>query len=482
MVSRRLLMNWQPLHTPSVNVSARSNNVWNSLRAVVLSNTEFAQPLPAPRMSLCENITESHRAICQDAGAELLAVVDVRSPFCHRHPAALLAVDFPFLDAVLAATFYADHTLTLGLELPPYLCTPRLLEVVRCYMCELRPPLMAVLRTACSPRARRPPAVSLDMIALDNEGKYPVPHGERHWSPWRCPPRSPQRQARVLPGLADPLGSVQEQQLGTFLRDTYLDAASPSFINGISADLADINQLIVRADAGGDGSVILDSVQGLLQGLFPPTMDNNITLANGMTIVGPLGGYQYIPVESVQPNLDILLTSFTSCPNFDQHILDFYASAPFLAEAQVAAPFITQLQPFLNNHSIDFTNMFNIFDFVNVQMVHNATFLSLIPPSFPPQSYDFANFHEHGVFTDSPNGISNVVIQTILPSIFTSLTRITNTSDTLKITLNEISYKPFISLFNLTLATTDPDLHLRGIVDYTSVVALKLSATDGELA
>ncbi|OBZ66767.1 hypothetical protein A0H81_13072 [Grifola frondosa] len=275
---------------------------------------------------------------------------------------------------------------------------------------------------------------------------------------------------------------VQEQQLGTFLRDTYLDAASPSFINGISADLADINQLIVRADAGGDGSVILDSVQGLLQGLFPPTMDNNITLANGMTIVGPLGGYQYIPVESVQPNLDILLTSFTSCPNFDQHILDFYASAPFLAEAQVAAPFITQLQPFLNNHSIDFTNMFNIFDFVNVQMVHNATFLSLIPPSFPPQSYDFANFHEHGVFTDSPNGISNVVIQTILPSIFTSLTRITNTSDTLKITLNEISYKPFISLFNLTLATTDPDLHLRGIVDYTSVVALKLSATDGELA
>ena len=57
----------------------------------------------------------------------------------------------------------------------------------------------------------------------------------------------------------------------------------------------DITQLLVRADAGGEGSVILNSVQGLLQGLFPPTPDNNITLANGMTVVSPLGGYQYIP-------------------------------------------------------------------------------------------------------------------------------------------------------------------------------------------
>ena len=57
----------------------------------------------------------------------------------------------------------------------------------------------------------------------------------------------------------------------------------------------DITQLLVRADAGGEGSVILNSVQGLLQGLFPPTSDNNITLANGMTVVSPLGGYQYIP-------------------------------------------------------------------------------------------------------------------------------------------------------------------------------------------
>ena len=94
--------------------------------------------------------------------------------------------------------------------------------------------------------------------------------------------------------------SLQEQefQLGSFLRSQYLDSSSPSFINGISADVVNINQIDVRADAGGGGSVILNSVYGLLGGLFPPTPDNNIALANGTTITGPFGGYQYIPGAS----------------------------------------------------------------------------------------------------------------------------------------------------------------------------------------
>ncbi|CDO77406.1 hypothetical protein BN946_scf184857.g12 [Trametes cinnabarina] len=329
-----------------------------------------------------------------------------------------------------------------------------------------------------------------------------------------------------------PLGSVQEQQLGTFLRSTYLDPASPSVIDGITAGVVDINQLAVRADAGGEGGVILVSVQGLLQGLFPPTTDNNITLANGTTIVAPLGGYQAIPgeiqctvrvisilislaVESVEPNEDISLEGFTSCPNFDNHISQFYASAPFLAEANIARPFLEQLQRFLGNRSIDFTNM--IFDYVNVQSIHNATFHAELPPTFGAQAYGFANFHENGVFTDgSPDGIGNgpfvlprkvalasqlahhrrpspiVAIRTVLPSIFTSLTRIANSSDPLKLALSEVSYKPFISLFNVTDATTT-DPGIAGIVsrctrtsiivvtwrvqvDYASVVSLELHA------
>ncbi|KAL7284705.1 hypothetical protein ACG7TL_002011 [Trametes sanguinea] len=273
-----------------------------------------------------------------------------------------------------------------------------------------------------------------------------------------------------------PLGSVQEQQLGTFLRSTYLDPASPTVINGISADVVDINQVAVRADAGGEGAVILVSVQGLLQGLFPPTTDNNITLANGTTVVAPLGGYQAIPVESVEPNEDVSLEGFTSCPNFDNHINQFYASEPFIAESNIARPFLEKLHKFLGNRSIDFTNMYNIFDFVNVQSIHNATFLAELPPTYGAQAYGFANFHENGVFTGAaPGDIGNVAIRTVLPSIFTSLTRIANSSDPLKLALSEISYKPFISLFNVTDATsTDPSI--AGIVDYASVVSLEVHA------
>ncbi|KAH9903364.1 phosphoglycerate mutase-like protein [Cubamyces lactineus] len=272
------------------------------------------------------------------------------------------------------------------------------------------------------------------------------------------------------------LGSVQEQDLGAFLRATYLDPSSPTAIDGIDADVADINQLDVRADAGGEGAVILTSVQGLLQGLFPPTTDNNITLANGTTVVAPLGGYQAIPVESVEPNEDISLEGFTSCPNFDNHISEFYASSSFMAEATEAKPFLELLQPYLGNRSIDFVNMYNIFDFVNVQLQHNATFLAELPPTYGAQAYYYANFHENGVFTDgTPDGIGNIAIRTVLPSIFTSLTRIANASDPLKLALSEISYKPFISLFNVTQATiADPGI--AGIVDYAATVAFEVHA------
>lgn len=90
------------------------------------------------------------------------------------------------------------------------------------------------------------------------------------------------------------------------------------------------------------------------------------------------------------------------------------------------------------------------------------------------QAYGFANFHENGVFSDaSPAGIGNgtrihppmglssdeficeVAIRTTLPSMFSSLNRIANASDPLKLALDGISYKPFISYFNLTAASAD---------------------------
>ena len=60
-------------------------------------------------------------------------------------------------------------------------------------------------------------------------------------------------------------------------------------------DLVDKKSVHVRVKGGGEGGVVFDSAIALLQGLFPPTPQNKIVLANDTTIVAPLGGYQYVP-------------------------------------------------------------------------------------------------------------------------------------------------------------------------------------------
>ncbi|EIM86685.1 phosphoglycerate mutase-like protein [Stereum hirsutum FP-91666 SS1] len=282
-----------------------------------------------------------------------------------------------------------------------------------------------------------------------------------------------------------PLGTVEEFQLGSFLRETYISASSPSAIAKISFPVANLDQLLVRADAAGEGSTILRSMGALTSGLFPPTPEFNITLANGTTVIGAEGGAQYIPIESVENTQDVSLNSFTNCPTFDQHTVDFYASASFAQEASSAQPFLNALSPYLNGRSTNFTNMFNIFDFVNVQNIHNATFASSLQPTFVEQAYGFANFHENGVFSDaSPAGVGNVAIRTTLPSMFSSLNRIANASDPLKLALDGISYKPFISYFNLTAASADFNNNgvyepLFGIVDYASALVLEVNDASG---
>lgn len=76
--------------------------------------------------------------------------------------------------------------------------------------------------------------------------------------------------------------------------------------------MVDVDQLYVRADAGG-GNVILDSAYALMQGLYPPTKDSGMTLANGQYVVPPLGGYQYVPVESLEFWQAPALTSWMEC-------------------------------------------------------------------------------------------------------------------------------------------------------------------------
>lgn len=276
-----------------------------------------------------------------------------------------------------------------------------------------------------------------------------------------------------------PLGNQQEFLLGGYLRSLYLNQSSPSYIAGMSTGMFNASQVYIQADLGGEDGVIYDSCVSLTQGLWPATLSNNITLANGTTITAPLGGYQYVPIESVDPNLSVSLEGFTSCNTFNTHTTAFYNSSTFQEMAAQSASFLDSLPPYLNGRSVQLQNMWNIYDFMNVNDIHNATFANALPSTYLAQVQTLANWHEYNVFSDQTiGGIGNIAGLTLLPSILNGFAGITNSTNPVKLSITAIAYKPFISLFNMTgVASANPSL--AGIVDYAAAVALELRQPSG---
>ncbi|KLO05436.1 phosphoglycerate mutase-like protein, partial [Schizopora paradoxa] len=245
------------------------------------------------------------------------------------------------------------------------------------------------------------------------------------------------------------LGNVQEFQLGQQFRSMYINASSPTYVQGMNTVLFDQTQVQVQADGGGERGVIFDSSISVVQGLWPATSNYNSTLANGTTVAAPLGGYQYVPIASIDPNDDVSLEGFTSCNTFNNATLAFYNSAAFKQVAAENAAFLNSLPPFLDGRPVSLENM--IFDYMNVQSIHNETFAKALPDGFLERVRALANFHEYGVFSSPQvDGIGNIAGRTMLPNIITGFQAIANASNPLKFVYEAISYKPFISLFNMT--------------------------------
>ncbi|KAF9267593.1 phosphoglycerate mutase-like protein [Marasmius fiardii PR-910] len=276
-----------------------------------------------------------------------------------------------------------------------------------------------------------------------------------------------------------PQGNQEEFMLGQYLRNRYLTPSSPHFISRVNSSIVDLNQILVRADAGGEGGVILQSAQSLTQGLFPANDNYTTTLANGTRVTGPLGGYQYVSIESVEPTNDISFEGWTNCSAFDRSTNAFYQSAAFKQKAADSQSFLTQLPPFLDGRNVTLDNMWNIYDFMNVQNIHDANFHNHIPATFMEQARNLANFHEYGVFSSADlNGIPHIAFRTLVPSLTTSLRSIADTNNKLKFVYFATAYKPFLSMFSMT-GVAQMNQSLAGIVNYAGTVALEVRQPAG---
>ncbi|THV02505.1 phosphoglycerate mutase-like protein [Dendrothele bispora CBS 962.96] len=268
------------------------------------------------------------------------------------------------------------------------------------------------------------------------------------------------------------LGEADSFQLGSLLRSTYLNPSSSSYIKGMRSDLVDNSEIKVRIKAGGEGTVIFDSAIALLQGLFPPNENNKIELANETTVMAPLNGYQYVPVETVEPVNDRSLESWTGCPNFQKHISKFHSSEEFKKKEKEAQPFFKMARDYLFGIPTTLENA--IFDYMNSQLTHNKTYAFRLPPSLIEQARSFADFHENGVFSDKESGgIGNIAGRTMLYSVLTALERVAFNDDPLQFMLIQTGYQPFISLFHeLDAVKEHPEL--KAMPDFSSALAIEL--------
>ncbi|EIW84077.1 phosphoglycerate mutase-like protein [Coniophora puteana RWD-64-598 SS2] len=275
------------------------------------------------------------------------------------------------------------------------------------------------------------------------------------------------------------LGALEVHELGTFLRNTYLEPSSPSYITGISPNIVNPDQLLVKADAGG-GNVGMSSAHSLAQGLYPPSKGARYQLGNGAIVSASLGAAQSVPVEPVNQDESPMFTPWIDCPYFQSHLNRTYRSAAFKQLERDATPFLNAAKPFVGGMSTNFTNMWNVYDHMHVQSQNNKAYRKALPPTFLKQARHFANLHQREIFNAQPiNAIGEVAIRTLLPEMIWAMTNMTSGASPTKLALTVVDYKPFISLFNVTNATlADPDV--AGIPQYASALALELYNKNGQ--
>lgn len=132
-----------------------------------------------------------------------------------------------------------------------------------------------------------------------------------------------------------------------------------------------------------------------------------------------------------------------------------YNSTAFKAVGAANQDFLASLATVVDR-DVSFANMYNVYDFYNVESLHNATFLNRTNAQVWAQTRHLANYHENAIFTDpSLDGIGellrasrscatregrsslldsgNIAGQTILPPILDALESFADPSKQLKI-------------------------------------------------
>ncbi|KAI9873937.1 MAG: hypothetical protein M1830_010377 [Pleopsidium flavum] len=294
-------------------------------------------------------------------------------------------------------------------------------------------------------------------------------HGDR--TPKSLPPAN----------LTD-LGYQEIFTSGTYFRDRYISSAASAKIAGINSDLVKQSQITVSAPLD---TVLMNSAQGFLQGLYPPvgtTLGSN-KLRNGTVVQVPLNGYQLIPVQQVTSGTasedSAWLQGASNCAKATVSSNEYFQSQDYKDLLRNTADFYKSLAPVINGtfsgDQISYKNAYTIFDLLHVASIHNGTINSseLLTDEVLFQARTLADRHEWGLSYNASDEIRAVAGATLAAQIIQSLNKTMTGRGNSKLNIEFGAYGTFQSFFGLAqLPAVNPDFY--GIPDYASTMTFEL--------
>jgi prostatic aicd phosphatase len=279
-------------------------------------------------------------------------------------------------------------------------------------------------------------------------------------------------------------------QVGQDYRARYLTTGSANRIQNISEYGYVSSQTYATSPNLG---ILANTATAFLQGMYPPLASVNPglstqSLTNGTASQAPLGGYQYIAVNSISTNSPdaIWLKGRDSCPVATSASNTYADSAEYQAKLASTKSFYAKFYDILHAGVYDYTspsNMsfakaFDIFDLINVARVHNLTSAAAnVSDADMFQLRTLADAAEFGSNFNASQSTRAIHGQTLIGGILTQLNQTVTSKGAVKLSVLGGSYDNLLAFFGLTqLTSASSDFY--GLPDYASTMAFEILGPD----
>ncbi|KAK6505180.1 hypothetical protein TWF481_007099 [Arthrobotrys musiformis] len=278
------------------------------------------------------------------------------------------------------------------------------------------------------------------------------------------------------------LGYSQILASGEYFRNRYVSPLAPQKIFGIASDEVVNSQIHVSTT---DDTVLLNSAQAFLQGLYPAVGAISAeVLRNGSVVSGVNGGYQLIPIHTMGNGVNkedaTWLQGTSGCDAAIKSSKSFSDSKEFKEAKEETKEFYHSLEgvwkdTFTSEQS-DFTNAYAIYDVVNYALTHNHTIPSpeLLTDDAFLQLRTLADKQQWNLAFNASESVRAIAGATFAADALSHLENIVNSKGSeSKIGVQFNAYGTFLSFFGLAqLPAANADFY--GLPDYGSSMAFEL--------